>query len=177
MGTLIGVGEQAGFLVDNRLPRAREVFLADAAGTVIGACCGTSTVTSFIESSAGVEQGGRTGLVGVVVAALFLLSLFFSPLAKMIGSYAPITAPALVVVGFMMMKSLRGIEWSDASESLPAFLIFLGIPLTYSIADGIALGFLAYTAIKLLSGRARSLNPVLAATSGLLLLYFLAIRR
>lgn len=176
LGTLIGVGEQAGFMVNNRLPRVRQVFFSDAVGTVLGACCGTSTVTSFIESAAGVEQGGRTGLVGVVVAALFLLALFFSPLVRMIGSYAPITAPALVVVGFMMMKNLRAIEWSDYSEALPAFLIILGIPLSYSIADGIALGFIAYPLIKLLSGRGRALQPVLVVTSLLLLIYFVAVR-
>jgi len=176
MGTLIGVGEQAGFIVNNKLPRARQALLADATGTVIGACCGTSTVTSFIESAAGVEQGGRTGLVGLVVAALFLLSLFFSPIVAMIGSYAPITAPALVVVGFMMMQNLRKIEWDDYSEAVPAFLIALGIPLAYSIADGLAFGFITYPIIKVLSGRTRDIRWPMVVACVILLMYFVMIR-
>lgn len=176
MGTLIGVGEQAGFIVNNKLPRARQALLSDATGTVIGACCGTSTVTSFIESAAGVEQGGRTGLVGLVVAALFLLALFFSPIVAMIGSYAPITAPALVVVGFMMMQNLRKIDWNDYSEAVPAFLIALGIPLAYSIADGLAFGFITYPVIKVLSGRTRDIRWPMVVVCVILLMYFVMIR-
>lgn len=176
MGTLIGVGEQAGFIVNNKLPRARQALMADAAGTVIGAVCGTSTVTSFIESAAGVQQGGRTGLVGLVVAALFLLALFFSPIVAMVGSYAPITAPALVVVGFMMMQNLRKIDWADYSEAVPAFLIALGIPLAYSIADGLAFGFITYPVIKALSGRWRDIRWPMAVMGLILLLYFVLIR-
>ena len=176
MGTLIGVGEQAGFMVNNKLPRARQALLSDATGTVIGACCGTSTVTSFIESAAGVEQGGRTGLVGLVVAALFILALFFSPIVAMIGSYAPITAPALVVVGFMMMQNLRKIDWDDYSEAVPAFLVALGIPLSYSIADGLAFGFITYPIIKLLSGRTRDIRWPMAVVCVILLMYFVMIR-
>ncbi|MBI2437679.1 MAG: NCS2 family permease [Lentisphaerae bacterium] len=176
MGTLIGVGEQAGFIVNNELPRARQALLSDAVGTVVGAACGTSTVTSFIESAAGVEQGGRTGLVGLVVAGLFLLALFFSPLVAMIGSYAPITAPALVVVGFMMTQNLRKIAWHDYSEALPAFLIALGIPLAYSIADGMAFGFIAYPIVKLLSGRWRDIRWPMAVLGAILLIYFVMLR-
>ena len=176
MGTLIGVGEQAGFIVNNKLPRARQALLADATGTVIGACCGTSTVTSFIESAAGVEAGGRTGLVGLVVAAFFLLALFFSPIVAMIGSYAPITAPALVVVGFMMMQNLRKIDWNDYSEAVPAFLIALGIPLAYSIADGLAFGFITYPIIKVLSGRMRDVRWPMVVVCVILLMYFVMIR-
>ncbi len=176
MGTLIGVSEQAGFVVGNKLPRARRALLSDAAGTVVGAVCGTSTVTSFIESAAGVEQGGRTGLVGVVVAFLFVLALFCSPLVAMIGSYAPITAPALVVIWFMMIRNLRKIELDDLSEAIPAFLIALAIPLSYSIADGIAFGFIAYPVIKLLSGRARDVRWPMAVICVILLLYFIYIR-
>src|SRR5206468_3287679 len=134
-GTLIGVCEQAGFIKDDKLPRAREAMLSDAIGTVAGAAMGTSTVTSFIESAAGVEQGGRTGLTGLTTAVLFLLALFFSPLIAMIGSYPPITAPALVIVGAMMCQNVSKIAWSDYSESVPSFLIMIGIPLCYSIAD------------------------------------------
>ena len=106
LGTLIGVAEQAGFIKDNRLPRANRALISDALGTVTGAALGTSTVTSFIESASGVEQGGRTGLTALTVAALFLLALFFSPIIAIIGSYPPITAPALVVVGAMMMANI-----------------------------------------------------------------------
>src|SRR5205823_4916639 len=104
IGTLIGVCEQAGFIQENKLPRARQAMLSDAVGTVAGAALGTSTVTSFIESAAGVEQGGRTGLTGLVVAGFFLLALFFTPIIAMVGSYPPITAPALVIVGAMMIQ-------------------------------------------------------------------------
>jgi AGZA family xanthine/uracil permease-like MFS transporter len=153
IGTLIGVCEQAGFIKDNRLPRAKQAMLSDAIGTVAGAALGTSTVTSFIESAAGVEQGGRTGLTALVVAGLFLLALFFSPIIAMVGSYPPITAPALVVVGAMMMQNVAKIDWKDYSESIPAFLTLLGIPLSYSIADGLALGssvipWLSYSAAE-----------------------------
>ncbi len=177
MGTLIGLGEQAGFIVNNKLPRARQALLSDATGTVVGACCGTSTVTSFIESAAGVEQGGRTGLVGLVVSALFLLALFFSPIVAMIGSYAPVTAPALVIVGFMMIQNLRKIDWDDYSEAVPAFLIALGIPLAYSIVDGLAFGLIIYPIIKALSGRMRDIRWPMVVVCIILLMYFVIIRR
>jgi AGZA family xanthine/uracil permease-like MFS transporter len=176
IGTLIGVCEQAGFIKDNRLPRARQAMLSDAIGTVAGAALGTSTVTSFIESAAGVEQGGRTGLTGLVVAGLFILALFFSPLIAMIGTYPPITAPALVVVGAMMIRNVAKIDWQDYSESIPAFLILIGIPLAYSIADGLALGLISYPIIKLFSGRGRSLGWLTYALAMVLLLYFALVR-
>ncbi len=176
IGTLIGVSEQAGFMKDNKLPRASEALVSDAIGTVAGACMGTSTVTSFIESAAGVEQGGRTGLTGLVTATLFLIVLFFSPVVKMIGSYAPITAPALVIVGSMMMQNALKIDWGDYSESIPAFLVMIGIPLTYSIADGLALGFISYPVIKIFGGRRRDIGWVSIVTSILLLLYMMFLR-
>src|SRR2546425_5825220 len=167
---------QVAFIKDNRLPRAKQAMLSDAVGTVAGAALGTSTVTSFIESAAGVQQGGRTGLTGLVVAALFLLALFFSPLIAMVGSYPPITAPALVIVGAMMIQNVTRIEWQDASESVPAFLTLIGIPLSYSIADGMALGFISYPIIKLFSGKWRQVG-ILTYVLGILLLgYFLFIR-
>src|SRR5216110_3713177 len=113
-------------MCDNRLPRAKQAMVSDAIGTVAGASLGTSTVTSFVESAAGVEAGGRTGLTGLVVAALFLLALFFSPLIAMVGSYPPITAPALVIVGAMMIQNVAKIDWKDYSESVPAFLTLIG---------------------------------------------------
>lgn len=176
VGTLVGVAEQAGFMKKNKLPRANRVLMIDAAGTVAGACMGTSTITSYIESAAGVAYGGRTGLTSVTVGVLFLVSLAFSPLISVIGNYPPITASALVIVGSMMMRNAGRIDWHDHSESIPAFLIAIGIPLTYSIADGLALGFIAYPAIKLISGKGRSMNWLMALLGILLLIYFLTIR-
>ena len=158
------------------MPRANRMFLSDAVGTVAGACMGTSTVTSFIESAAGVEQGGRTGLTSVTTAVIFILALFFSPLVNMIGSYPPITAPALVVVGAMMFQNVRKVDWQDYSELLPAFIIMLGIPLFYSIADGIALGFISYTLIKLFAGKAKEVNWLMYFLTAILLAYFLFVR-
>ncbi len=177
MGTLIGVSGRAGLIRNNRLPRAERAFMADAIGTVAGAGCGMSTVTCFVESAAGVEHGGRTGLTSLTAAGLFLLAPFFAPVIAMIGSFPPITAPALVIVGFMMMQNIRQIAWEDYSESVPAGLIMIGIPLCYSIADGLALGFIAYPAIKLLSGRRRESSWVLYAVGLILLVYFITIRR
>ncbi|MBN1558479.1 MAG: NCS2 family permease [Lentisphaerae bacterium] len=176
IGTLIGVSEQAGFIKDNTLPRAGRAMVSDAIGTVAGACLGTSTVTSFIESAAGVEQGGRTGLTSLTTAALFLLALFFSPVIAMVGSYAPITAPALVIVGSMMIRNVRKVDWQDYSEAVPAFLAMVGIPLTYSIADGLALGFISYPLIKLGSGRGREVGGLMYTLGAVLLLYFLFLR-
>jgi adenine/guanine/hypoxanthine permease len=176
VGTLVGVGEQAGFIKDNQLPRAKEAFVADALGTTAGACLGTSTVTSYIESATGVEAGGRTGLTSLTTAALFLLALFFSPVIAMVGGYAPLTAPALVLVGAMMLRNVSRIDWDDPTESVPAFLTLLGIPLCYSIADGLALGFISYPAIKLLTGRGRSVHWVLHVLAVLLVIYFVAVR-
>jgi AGZA family xanthine/uracil permease-like MFS transporter len=161
IGTLIGVCDQAGLM-----------RISDAIGTVAGAALGTSTVTSFIESASGVEQGGRTGLTGLVVAALFLLALLFSPLMAMAGSYPPITAPALVIVGAMMMQSVAKIDWKDYSESVPAFLTLIGIPLSYSIADGLALGLITYPLMKLLGGRRREAGPLAYVLAAVLVLYF-----
>jgi AGZA family xanthine/uracil permease-like MFS transporter len=176
IGTLIGVCEQAGFIRDNRLPRAKEAMLSDAIGTVAGAALGTSTVTSFIESAAGVEQGGRTGLTGLVVAGLFLLALFFSPIIAMVGSYPPITAPALVIVGAMMIQNVTKVNWQDYTEVIPAFLTLLGIPLSYSIADGLALGLISYPIIKLFSGKGREVGWLAYVLAVALAAYFLFLR-
>jgi AGZA family xanthine/uracil permease-like MFS transporter len=176
IGTLIGVSEQAGFMRDNKLPRAKQAMVSDAIGSVAGATLGTSTVTSFIESAAGVEAGGRTGLTGLVVAALFLFALFFSPLIAMIGSYPSITAPALAIVGAMMMQNVTKIHWKDYSESIPAFLIIIGIPFSYSIADGLALGFISYPVIKGFSGRGREISWLTYLLAIVLVLYFVFVR-
>ena len=176
IGTLIGVSEQAGFIKNNKLPRASKAFLSDALGTVAGACAGTTTVTSFIESAAGVEQGGRTGLTSVTVSFFFLLALFISPLITMIGSYTTITAPALIIVGSMMIKNVIKIQWDDFSESIPCFLIITGIPLTYSIADGLTMGFVSYPFIKLFSGKGKNVSWFMYILAILLILYFVLIR-
>ncbi len=176
LGTLIGVGEQAGLMKDGKLPRAGRAMLSDAVGTVAGAAMGTSTVTSFIESAAGVEQGGRTGLTAVTVAGLFLLALFFSPIIAMVGSYPPITAAALVVVGSMMMRSVTRIDWANHAEAIPSFLIIVGIPLTYSIGDGLALGFIAYPIVKLCAGQGRDVKWLMYVMAAVLIAYFLFVR-
>ena len=176
LGTLIGVAEQAGLIRDNRLPRAKQALMSDAIGTTAGAVLGTSTVTSFIESASGVEHGGRTGLTAVVAALLFLLALFFSPIIDMIGSYRPITAPALIIVGSMMMHNVSKIDWNNYAESLPTFLIIAGIPLTFSIADGLALGFIVYPLVKLLSGQGRDVRWLMYVMAVVLVVYFVVVR-
>ncbi len=160
-GTLIGVGEQAGFIRENRLPRARQALLSDAVATVAGSCLGTSTVTSYIESSSGVAYGGRTGLVSVTTGLLFLVALFFTPLARTLGGYPPTTAPALFLVGCMMAGNVRRIEWEEVTEAVPSFFIMTGIPLFYSISDGIAAGLITYPVLKLLTGKGREVSPLL----------------
>lgn len=171
-GTLIGVGKAGGFLDERgNLPKADQAFTADALGTAFGALLGTSTVTSYIESATGIEEGGRTGLTALVVAALFLLSLFFTPVFTVVPAAA--TAPALIVVGALMMGSVRDVDWNGIDEGLPAFLTIAAMPLTYSIANGIVFGLLAYVVIKLFSGRHADIHIVLYVLTGLLLLYFI----
>jgi adenine/guanine/hypoxanthine permease len=169
VGTLVGVASHAGLLRNGTLPRARQALLADAVGTVAGAALGTSTVTAYIESATGVAAGGRTGLANVVTAALFLLSLFFHPLVKMIGGgypaggnavLYPVVAPALVLVGTFMIAGVREIAWDDLTEAIPAFLTMILMPLTVSITEGIAFGFIAYAILKIASGRAREAHPL-----------------
>ncbi|MCZ6856743.1 MAG: NCS2 family permease [Gemmatimonadetes bacterium] len=176
MGTLIGVGEQAGLLRDGKLPRVKRAMLADAFGTVAGAALGTSTVTSYIESATGVEEGGKTGLTALVVAALFIAALFFYPIVAMVGSYPPITAPALVLVGAMMVRNVTRIDWTDYTEGVPAFLTIIGIPFFYSIADGIALGLITYPVIKSLGRGASHVRWGMWVLAVVLLLYFVFVR-
>jgi AGZA family xanthine/uracil permease-like MFS transporter len=176
VGTLLGVSEQAGLIQNNKLPRARQAFMSDALATTVGACLGTSTVTAYIESASGVEQGGRTGLTSLTVSILFLLALFFSPLIAMIGSYPPITAPALLLVGAMMARNISKVDWNDFSEGVPAFLIVIGIPFSYSIGDGLALGLISYPIIKLISGKGRSVHWLIYVLAVILLAYFIFVR-
>lgn len=166
VGTLIGVSVQAGLMKEGKLPKARQALLSDAIGTVAGALLGTSTVTSYIESAAGVAVGARTGLSSVVVALLLLLSLFFSPLTEMFSAevhvngatFHPIIAPPLIAVGFLMMTGARLIKWEDATEALPAFLALVIMPVTFSITEGIAFAFITCSLLKLVTGRAKELH-------------------
>ncbi len=167
VGTLVGVAEQAGLMRDGTLPRARGALMADAVGTVVGAGLGTSTVTAYIESATGVSAGGRTGLTAVVTAGLFVAALFFSPLVAMFGggyqtpdgqTLYPVIAPSLIIVGTLMMKGVRLIAWDDPTEAVPAFLTIVIMPLSISITDGIAFGFIAYTVLKLAAGCQREVH-------------------
>ena len=154
LGTLIGVASKANMLDKNgRLPKIEGALLADAIATTGGALLGTSTVTTFVESSAGVAAGGRTGLTSITVAVLFFLSLFFAPIFLAIPAFA--TAPALVIVGFLMVSSLLNVDFNDMTEAIPAFIAAVAMPFMYSISEGIAMGVISYVVINLLSGAHR----------------------
>jgi AGZA family xanthine/uracil permease-like MFS transporter len=180
IGTLIGVGGAGGFLKDGKLPRANRAMLADSVGTVGGVLMGTSTVTSFVESVTGIAQGARTGLANVATATLFLVALFFSPLAEMISGEVrfgemilrPVIAPALVIVGYMMMKCVTFIDWDDITEALPAFLSIVIMPLTLSITEGIAFGFISYSLLKIVAGRGRKVHWLVHLVSALFVLRY-----
>ncbi len=170
-GTLIGVSHRAGLLdKDGKLPRLKRALMADSSAIVVGSVLGTSSTTAYIESAAGTAVGGRTGLTAVVVAILFLVSLVFAPLANSVPAFA--TAPALCYVAVLMARGLAEIEWNDLTESAPAVMTALAIPFTYSIADGIAIGFISYVAIKLLAGRMRDLSPAVVVIALLWLVKF-----
>ncbi len=165
-GTLVGVAQKADLLdKDGKMPRVGRALLADSTATMAGAALGTSTTTSYIESAAGISAGGRTGLTALTVAALFLLSLFFAPLAGAVPAFA--TAPALLFVAVLMTSSLARIDWDDLSVAAPVVVAALAMPLTFSIANGIAFGFIAWTAIKLLAGQWRQLSPAMWVLSAL----------
>ncbi|WP_076560251.1 NCS2 family permease [Salimicrobium flavidum] len=170
-GTLVAVASQAGFMKDNKLPRAGRALFSDSAATVAGAVMGTSTTTSYIESTAGVGSGGRTGFTSVVTALFFLLALFFSPLLGIIT--AEVTAPALIIVGVLMASSLKAIEWDQFEIAVPAFLVIIAMPLTYSIATGIAMGFIFYPITMLLKGRIKEIHPIMYGLFSIFILYFI----
>ncbi|MCX8746989.1 MULTISPECIES: NCS2 family permease [Snodgrassella] len=155
-GVLIGVAGRAGLLVDGKLPRVKKALLADSTAIVVGAGLGTSSTTAYVESAAGAAAGGRTGLTAVVVGILMLASLWFSKLAASVPPYA--TAPALMYVGVLMMRSMTEIDWKDVSEAAPAFFTLIFMPFAYSIADGIAMGFISYALIKLFCGRVKDVS-------------------
>ena len=159
IGSLMGLGRQAGYLTpDGKMPRVNRALFADAIATITGSIFGTSTVVTYIESATGVSEGGRTGLTAVTVAALFVLAMFFAPVA---GAIPPIaTAPALIIVGALMIGAVTSIKWEDMTEAIPAFLTMLAMPLTFSIANGLALGFIFYPLLKVLTGRWREVSPL-----------------
>jgi AGZA family xanthine/uracil permease-like MFS transporter len=182
VGTLVGVASQAGLMKNGTLPRAKQALLADAVGTVIGAGLGTSTVTAYIESLTGVSAGGRTGLAAVVTASLFFLSILFAPLVRMIGggyqvspghTLYPVIAAALILVGTLMMRDVREIAWDDPTEAIPAFLTIMMMPLTVSITDGIAFGFISCSLLKIATGRARELSWIVYLCAAALLLRYI----
>ena len=171
-GTLYSVGRQAGFVNDDdELENSDEAFMSDAAATIVGAAMGTSTTTTYIESAAGVEEGGKTGLTAVVVGVLMLSGLFLAGIFKAIPVFA--AATALVVVGAMMMKQAKDINWNDIEVSVPAFITMVMMPFTYSIADGIAWGLISYVAIKLGMGKMDKLNPVVNTLAVLMLMFYI----
>ena len=171
VGTLVGVCEQGGFIKNGKIPRVGRVLLADAVGTVFGSVAGTSTVTSYIESAAGIAAGARTGLSNLVVALLFLMGMFCSPLAAAIPGYA--TAPALILVGVLMTQSVAHIEWREFSEAAPAFITMLATPLTFSIATGLSLGLISYTVAKVAAGKYRQISPLIWILTALFILRYI----
>ncbi len=169
IGTLVGVASQADLLdKDGNLPRAKEALMADAVGTTAGAVLGTSTVTSYIESAAGVGEGGRTGLTSVSTAVMFAVALFFSPIFLAIPAFA--TAPALIIVGLMMMKAIKNIDFADYTEAIPAFLAIIVMPIASSIADGIMFAFISWTVLKVLTGQVKKVHWVMYVVSVLFIL-------
>lgn len=172
-GTMIGLATQAGFMRNNEMPRAGRALMADAVGMTVGAVIGTSPTSAYVESSSGIAVGGRSGLTSVFTGIFFLIALFFSPLLTVVTSQ--VTAPALVVVGVLMAKSLRQIDWEDFAIAAPAFLIVIGMPLTYSISDGIALGFILYPITMISTGRGKKVHPLMYALAILFVLFLVII--
>ena len=172
MGTLIGVSKRAGLLdQDGNLPKIGRAFMADAGAAMFGSSLGTSTVTSYIESAAGVEAGGRTGLTVIATALCFILALFFTPLILIIPAVA--TAPALVIVGAFMMQGLAELDLRDFEKAAPAFITILAMPLAFSISEGIAFGLLTYVGLKVGTGKSKEVGPVTYVLAVLFLLHFL----
>ncbi|MEB3755550.1 MAG: NCS2 family permease, partial [Desulfurococcales archaeon] len=174
LGTATGLASLAGYIrKDGKVERIGEVLLTDALGTTFGAILGTSTVTTYIESASGIEEGGRTGLTSLTVALLFFASLFIAPLFTIAQSYA--TAPALIIVGLLMARAIKEIDLHDYTEAIPAFLTITSMPFLYSISDGIGIGFITYTVVKILTGKWRDLNPVIVGVALVFLGYFLSL--
>ena len=172
LGTLIGCASKADMLdKDGKLPRIKGALLADAIGTTVGAVLGTSTITTFVESSSGIAEGARTGLSSIVVGGLFLLSLFFSPVFLAIPSFA--TAPALIVVGFFMMQQVAKIDWNNMLTAIPAFICIFAMPFAYSISEGIAFGIISYTVLHLAGGKAKKVTPLMYVLTVIFILKYI----
>jgi AGZA family xanthine/uracil permease-like MFS transporter len=171
VGTLVGVAKVAGLADDqNQIPRVNRILLSDASASIFGSLTGTSTVVSYIESAAGISAGGRTGVTAIVTGLLFLAALFLAPLAGVIPSAA--TAPALIIVGSLMIATVSEIRWNEPSIAVPAFLTMLAIPLTFSIADGLAFGFTSYTLLKVAKGEGHQVNWLVYVLTALFVLRF-----
>jgi AGZA family xanthine/uracil permease-like MFS transporter len=161
MGTVVAVGEQGGFMDrEGQIPRLKNILLVDSLGAVSGGLLGCSSMTTYVESAAGVAEGGRTGLASVVTGCLFLLAIFFTPIVAIVPGYA--TAPALILVGFLLISGVRAIAWDDVTTALPVFLTIIMIPFTFSIAKGIGYGFISFVLLKLLTGKWKEIHPLLA---------------
>ena len=172
LGTLIGVASKADMLdKDGKLPKIKGALLSDAVGTTVGAVCGTSTVTTFVESASGVAEGGRTGLTSIVAGILFALSLLLSPIFLAIPSFA--TAPALIVVGFFMMQSVAKINWSDMLEAIPAFICIFAMPFMYSISEGISFGVISFVVLNAVAGKAKKITPLMWVLAVLFILKYI----
>lgn len=172
VGTLVGVSSKSGMLdKDGRVPRVKQALFADSIGTFIGAILGTSTVTTYVESAAGVAEGGKTGMTALTVAIMFALSLFFAPLFMIIPAAA--TAPALIIVGLMMITPITKVDLNDFTESIPAFFTIIMMPLTYSIAEGIVFGMLSYVILKLLTGKFKEIKPIMYVIAVLFIIKFM----
>ncbi|MBM7617709.1 AGZA family xanthine/uracil permease-like MFS transporter [Weissella uvarum] len=168
-GTMIGLATQAGFMKDNKMPRVGQALMADAVGMTTGAILGTSPTSAYVESSAGMAVGGRSGVSAITTGVLFIFALLFSPLLAIITPQ--VTAPALIVVGVLMASNLRDINWDDFAIAAPAFMIIIGMPLTYSISDGIALGFIIYPIMMLATKRGKQVHPLMYALALIFLLF------
>ncbi len=173
MGTVLSIGEQADFVDEKgQVPGIRNILAVDSAAAAVGGLFGASSITTYVESAAGVAEGGRTGLTPVVTGILFALTAFFTPVIAMIGGSTSITAGALIVVGFLMMTNIKEIPWNDFENAFPAFLTIVGIPLTYNISYGIGLGFISYVLIKVLNRKAKDIHPLMFVVSLLFVLAF-----
>ena len=174
-GTMLGIAKQAGLMQGDTFPNVKSALLADSVASLIGAVFGTSPTSAYVESGSGVASGGRTGFVSVVVALLFILMLFAAPLAKVLAEVPAVTAPALIIVGFYMMSSLSRIDWNDMQEALPAFLIVLMMPLSYSITDAVGIGIISYCLIKIFCGKIKQVHPLLYAFMLLFIIQFVSL--
>lgn len=174
-GTMLGIAKQAGLMKGDTFPNVKSALLADSVASLVGAIFGTSPTSAYVESGSGVASGGRTGFTNIIIALLFILMLFVAPIAKVLSTIPAVTAPALIIVGFYMMSSLSRIDWNDMEEAFPAFLIFLIMPLSYSITDAVGIGIISYCLIKIFRGKFKQVHPLLYAFMLLFIIQFVAI--